>query len=125
MNKMNNLKDAIEDIIKRWVRDNYGESEVENPSWNIEELANELVRNTTALHWIVEEIYAMEDVTDIAEANDIKLTPSQVRKIAKNFMDDDSTMKVDRESIEYWINRCLEEDIDTVEKQQYNRGHKL
>lgn len=114
---MNNLKDAIEDIIKRWVKDNYGESEAENPSWNIEELANELVRNTTALHWIVEEIYTMEDVTDIAEANDIKLTPSQVRKIAKNFMDDDSTMKVDREGIEYWINRCLEEDIDTVEKQ--------
>ena len=36
------MKDRIEEIIYNWVLKNYGESEVENPSWNIKVLANHI-----------------------------------------------------------------------------------
>lgn len=36
------MKDRIEEIIYNWVLKNYGESEVENPSWNIKLLADYL-----------------------------------------------------------------------------------
>ena len=42
--------------IKNWVKNNYGESEIENPSWNIEKLANEVWRKrpTAELENVIE-----------------------------------------------------------------------
>lgn len=37
------MEDKIEGIIYEWVKRNYGESEAQDPSWNIVELANEIV----------------------------------------------------------------------------------
>lgn len=36
---------SIEELIYEWVRENFGQSEADDPSWNIEELANYLEEN--------------------------------------------------------------------------------
>ena len=36
------MTEKIEQIIKSWVARNYGESEAEDPSWNISDLAREI-----------------------------------------------------------------------------------
>lgn len=44
------------ETIKNWVEENYGESEIENPSWNIKELSNEVWRKrpTAELEEVIE-----------------------------------------------------------------------
>lgn len=37
----------IEDFISNWVKKNYGESELSNPSWNIELLSKQLAKHLT------------------------------------------------------------------------------
>ena len=32
----------LEEFITKWVRDNYGDNEADNPSWNIEALAHSI-----------------------------------------------------------------------------------
>ena len=41
------LSIQIEDFIYKWVKKNYGESEVSNPSWNIELLSKQLTKYLT------------------------------------------------------------------------------
>lgn len=36
---------TIKDMIYEWVRENFGQSEADDPSWNIEELAQHLEKN--------------------------------------------------------------------------------
>lgn len=55
------------ETIKNWVKENYGESEIENPSWNIKELANEVwqKRPTAELEEVIENWIDAETQSEI------------------------------------------------------------
>lgn len=42
-------KKKLETIIYEWVKQNFGESEADDPSWNIEALAEELAKHQQEL----------------------------------------------------------------------------
>lgn len=55
------------ETIKKWVKENYGESEIENPSWDIKKLANEVWRKrpTAELEEVIENWIDAETQSEI------------------------------------------------------------
>lgn len=76
------MKDEIKKIIYNWVAKNFGESEADDPSWSIVELANELEKHFHELYWQQELDYLAEDVARYAEDNGIDLTEKQAFAVA-------------------------------------------
>lgn len=57
-----NYKEKLTKIIYEWVKQNFGESEADDPSWSIEALAEELAKHQHELYWEQELEYLKEDV---------------------------------------------------------------
>ena len=107
------------DIIYEWVRDNFGDSEADDPSWNIEELAsyiseqnidpNELNAYTKSnVYSTLDQHYVEEDVETYASDRDIELTPQQVRNVADRIRNSDWYCSINAEDMEWYIKRELE-----------------
>jgi hypothetical protein len=62
---------STQKLIYKWVKENFGKSEAEDPSWNIEELANYIDEHTiskdTLDKWLDILNYWFEHVEDYAE----------------------------------------------------------
>lgn len=72
------MEDRLKIIIKNWVLENFGESEAEDPSWDIEALAEEIYSHRWEIYEAVREDYTIEDIERIAEDKGVKLTKDQV-----------------------------------------------
>ena len=61
-------------MITEWVRDNFGESEVEDPSWNIDLLAKHIEKELQkkADNWLDILNYWADDIQDLGERYDDK-----------------------------------------------------
>lgn len=109
------------DIIYKWVADNFGQSEADDPSWSIEALADhlsksdidpdELNANTKSnVYSTLDQHYVEEDVADYAKRMGYKLTEQQIGYVA------------DRIRNSYWYCSISAEDMEWYIKQELKKG---
>ena len=79
----------LEKNIHEWVKNNFGQSEADDPSWNIEELAKNLAHSLLIydIHRMVERYYLGMDCDYIAYRNGIKLTEKERELAISEFME--------------------------------------
>lgn len=90
-------------IIYEWVKENFGESEADNPSWSIEALAkhlsesdidpDELNANTKVQAYVqLKDHYLDEDIEQLAEDKGLTFTKDEVARIKHQYykMDDET-----------------------------------
>lgn len=108
------------DIIYKWVADNFGESEADNPSWNIEALAdhisksdidpNELNAYTkSCVYSTLDQSYVEQDVVDYAERMGYKLTEQQIGYVADRIRNSDWYCSINAGDMEWYIKQELSE----------------
>ena len=106
------------EAIYEWVADNFGQSEADNPSWNIEALANHLSKTDIKpdelnaytknnVYSILEQQRIEEDVEGYAEGLDIELTEQQVKNIAEEVRNSEWYCDINGEDLEWYINQEL------------------
>lgn len=95
-------KDKLTKIIYEWVKANFGENEADDPSWNIEALAEELAKHQHELYWQQELEYLKEDVENYAEGN-YELTEQQVYNVADRIRNSEWYCSINPEDMEYYI----------------------
>lgn len=97
----------LEKNIYEWVKKNFGQSEADDPSWNIKALAKDLAHGTLKydIYRAVERDYLRMDCDYIAEQNDISLTEEERELAVDEFMDCDAYVDAHAEDWIYWINR--------------------
>lgn len=106
------------DAIYEWVADNFGQSEAENPSWNIEALADYLSKTDinpdelnaytkSNVYSTLDQHYVEEDVEQYANDRDIKLTDQQIRNVADKIRNSDWYCSINAEDMEWYINQEL------------------
>lgn len=102
------MKDKYKEIIGRWVRENFGDSEADDPGWNIDALAEELDKHFHEMYWEQELNYIKEDVENYAEEHGYNfLTEKQKWAIADKIRNSDWYCSIDGEDMEYYINQEL------------------
>lgn len=107
------------EAIYEWVKDNFGQSEADDPSWSIETLADHL-NNTdikpdelnaytkSVVYSTLDQSYVEEDVADYAERMGYKLTEQQVGYVADRIRNSDWYCSINAEDMEWYIKRELE-----------------
>ena len=114
------------DAIYSWVKDNFGESEANDPSWNIEALAKHLseqdinpdelnAMTKTACYRAVERAYLRDDCDMVAENMGVKLTDKELDAVVNEYMDSDAYADVHTEDWQWFIRqeiRRREEEND-------------
>lgn len=109
----------LHDIIYEWVEQNFGQSEADDPSWNIEALADHLSRSDidpdelsagtkSRVYADLDQHYVEEDVQACAADRGITLTPQQVHDVADRIRYSDWYMGIPREDMDYYIDKELE-----------------
>lgn len=91
------------DIIHKWVADNFGTQEAEDPSWNIEALADHLSKSdidpdelNANTKWLVydklREWNLEQDIEQVAESKGLTLTKDEVARIKYQYykLDDET-----------------------------------
>lgn len=107
------------DIIYKWVADNFGQSEADDPSWNIKALADHLSKSDinpdelnaytqSLVYSKLDQHYVEEDVETYANDRDIKLTPQQIHNVADRIRNSDWYMSINVEDMDWYIKRELE-----------------
>lgn len=103
------MKDKIEKIIYEWVKKNFGESEANDPSWSIVELAKELEKHFHELYWQQELEYLKEDVENFIDGlNEYELTEQQMYAVADRIRNSEWYCSINPEDMEYYIKDVLE-----------------
>lgn len=102
----------LEKNIYEWVKKNFGQSEADDPSWNIEALAKDLAHGTLKydIYRAVERDYLRMDCDYIAEQNGISLTEEERELAVDEFMDCDAYVDAHAEDWIYWIKRVKGEN---------------
>ena len=98
------MESKIKDIIYEWVKKNFGESEADDPSWNIEALAEELNKHQHELYWQQELEYLKEDVEYYANEHNIKLNDQQKYNVADKIRNSEWYCSINPEDMAYYIN---------------------
>lgn len=91
--------------IYEWVRQNYGKSEAEDPSWSIKAMAKDLAHWTMKydIYRAVEREYLREDCRSVAEEYNIDLTDEQVEAVVNEYIDCEAYVDRHTEDWVYWI----------------------
>lgn len=106
------------EAIYEWVADNFGQSEADNPSWNIEALAKHLSESDikpeelnactkSCVYSKLDQSYVEEDVADYAERMGVKLTEQQIGNVADKIRNSDWYCSISAEDMEWYIKREL------------------
>lgn len=110
---------TFENTIKKWVADNFGQSEADDPSWDIKALADHLRHSDIDpdelnaytqcnVYGTLDQRYVEEDVEYYARHHDYKLTDKQIGTVASEIRDSDWYCSVGPEEMEWYIKRELE-----------------
>lgn len=106
------------EAIYEWVADNYGQSEAQDPSWDIKALADHL-NNTdikpdelnaytkSNVYSTLDQSYVEEDVERYANDHGYKLTDKQIGAAASEIRDSDWYCSINSEDMEWYINQEL------------------
>ena len=106
------------DIIRECVGHTYGTQEMEDPSWNIEALAEHISKsdidpdelNAYTKHCVynaLDQHYVEEDVEYYARHHGYKLTDKQIGTVASEIRDSDWYCSINSEDMEWFINKEL------------------
>lgn len=102
------MKEQLEKLIYNWVKQNFGESEAEDPSWSIEALADELAKHQHEIYWQQELEYLKEDVENYIDGlNEYKLTEQQMYNVADKIRNSEWYCSINPEDMEYYIKEEL------------------
>ena len=101
------MKDEFKNIIYNWVKDNFGESEADDPSWDINALATELEKHCHEIYWQQELEYLKEDVEYYVSEHDIELNEQQKYAVADKIRNSEWYCSINPEDMEYYINEEL------------------
>lgn len=102
------MEDKIYKWIYDWVAENFGESEADDPSWDIHALAEELDKHCFEIYRKIERDYLEEDCRYIAEQNGIELTDDEVKRVTNEFMDCDAYVDAHAEDWLYFMHMVKE-----------------
>lgn len=98
------MEDKLYKIIYNWVADNFGESEAEEPSWDIKALSEEIGKHYHELYWQQELEYLKEDVENYANEHDeYKLNEKQMYAVADKIRNSEWYCSINPEDMEYYI----------------------
>lgn len=78
-----NIEEMYKEYIKKWVGKSYGSQEMEDPSWNIDELAKELASHFGEMYWNNELENIKDAVKLIATGEGYELTDDQLQNVAE------------------------------------------
>lgn len=102
------LTEQYQQDITEWVKKNFGQSEAEDPSWNIEALADYLAGVAGSVYAIIDQGYVETDVRDYAERMGYKLTEQQIGNVADKIRNSDWYCSISSEDMEWYIRQELE-----------------
>lgn len=103
-----NIEKKFNEVIYEWVKENFGESEADDPSWDIKALAKYLSEQYYKIREEEEFENIKEDVKFVAEQDDIELTPKQLSAIADEYRYSESYCEADTDAIKWFIERELD-----------------
>lgn len=78
------MKDRIEEIIKKYLVNQFGNEDA-LPKMVLSGLAEELNEHRWEFHTLVQEEYDMEDIEDVAAANEYELTKEEKERILHRY----------------------------------------
>lgn len=105
-----NIEEELKKFLYEWVKKNFGESEADDPSWNIEALAHDLREEYIKIKEREETEWVKEDVEYVAENHDIILTDKQAYAVAQEYMLSEAYCEMHAEDILYFIQREKEKE---------------
>lgn len=92
-------------FLTEWVKENYGESEANDPSWSVEALAHDLANEYVKIKEREELEWVKEDVETVAKSNDVEITEKQAYAVAQEYMYSEAYCELHAEDILYFIRR--------------------
>ena len=101
------IEKLIHDAILKWVGKNYGTQEMEDPSWSVEALAEELAKHQHEFYWRQELEYLKEDVEHYAGEYNYKLDEKQMYAVADKIRNSEWYCSINPEDMEYYIKEEL------------------
>lgn len=101
-----NIKEEYQKDIYNWVAKNFGESEAEDPSWNIEALAEEMQKTFLRIHEEIIRMGIAEAIQGVADDNDIELTGEELDFVVDEYRYSEAYCEDDPDSILYFINKA-------------------
>ena len=102
------MKEQFKTIIYNWVKQNFGESEADDPSWSIEALAEELAKHQHEFYWRQELEYLKEDVENYVDGlNEYELTEQQMYNVADEIRNSEWYCSINPEDMEHYIKEEL------------------
>jgi hypothetical protein len=101
------VEKLLHKAIYEWVKENFGQSEADEPSWNIEALAKALSHGILKydIYRAVERDYLREDCKMIAEEYNIELTDKEVEVAVDEFADSEAYAEANTEDWLYFIHK--------------------
>lgn len=107
------------EAIYEWVDLNFGPHEAQDPSWDIEALADHLNKTDikpdelnaytkSCVYSTLDQSYVEEDVADYAERMGYKLTEQQIGNVADRIRNSDWYCSINAEDMDWHIKRELE-----------------
>ena len=99
------LKKEYQETIYKWVKENFGESEAEDPSWNIEALAGVIAKKHMQLHEEMVRTDIAEAIRGVANDNDIELTDEELDFAVDEYRYSEAYCEDDPDAILYFINK--------------------
>ena len=126
-----NYKEKLTKIIYEWVKQNFGESEADDPSWSIEALAEELAKHQHELYWEQELEYLKEDVENYVNGLDAydkrqlfggldkykwELTEQQIYNVADEIRNSEWYCSIDPIMLHEYIKREIQISREKEEK---------
>lgn len=107
------------EAIYEWVSDNFGQSEADDPSWNIKALAEHLSKSDISpdelnaytkinVYSTLDQHYVEEDVEEYANDHGYKLTEQQISYVADRIRNSDWYCSINAEDMEWYIRQELE-----------------
>lgn len=106
------MEEQVAELLRKniydWVAKNFGQSEADDPSWNIEAMAKDLAHGTLKydIYRAVEREYLREDCKYIAEQNGIELSDYDVEWVVDEFMDSEAYVDAHAEDWLYFMHRA-------------------
>lgn len=98
-----NIEKELHKFLYKWVGKNFGTQEAEDPSWSIEALAHDLAIEFMELDEQSKIINITDDILDVAEDNNIRLTKREAEAMARKYRFSDGYCRRDDEDIKDFI----------------------
>lgn len=110
--KKNALTEQLSSWLYDWVAENFGQSEADDPSYDLDELASMLYDHRYDIYHYVERKFQEEDCEAVAEEMGVELTQAQKDVIVDDFMESEQYESKPsyawREIIQYELERKKE-----------------